>query len=58
MTRYRWVTPSRTGAWHPTKEDAERAAANAGEGHLDDYADKLGRRRFYPSPLTRIESEN
>lgn len=53
LTRYRYVTPSKKGRWHPTKEAAEDAAVKAGEGHRDDW----GKRRFYPSVLTHIETD-
>lgn len=58
MTRWRYVTPVKRGRWCDTKEQAQEAAVRAGEGIWESYADKNGRRRFYPSPLTNIESED
>jgi hypothetical protein len=35
MTRYRFVTPSRTGKWYPDLETARRFACQIGAGFLD-----------------------
>lgn len=58
MTRWRWKTPTRHGRWYAKRETAENAAVKAGLGSRADYADKLGRFRFYPNPLTEIEQED
>ncbi len=35
MSRYRFVTPHRTGKWYPTLETAQRYACEIGAGFLD-----------------------
>lgn len=36
MTRYRFVTPHRTGKWYPDLETAQRHACEIGAGFLDE----------------------
>lgn len=57
MTRWRYITPVKRGRWCETKAQAEDAAVRSGEGTRDAYVNGRGVKRFYPSPLTRIESE-
>lgn len=59
MKRYRYVMPTRTGRWQPTREAAEDAAVRAGFGHRAEYDPGPGKRRaqFYADPLLKFEDK-
>lgn len=50
MTRYRFVTPNRTGKWYPDLDTAKRFASEIGAGFLDS---RTG--RFVAYVGTRLE---
>lgn len=51
MTKYRFVTPTRTGKWYPDLEQAQRFAERIGAGFFERLT-----RRFVPYKDTRLES--
>jgi hypothetical protein len=51
MTKYRFVTPTRTGKWYPTLEQAQQFADKIGAGFFERLT-----RRFVPYKDTRLES--
>ena len=50
MTRYRFVTPHRTGKWYSDLEQAQRFADRIGAGFFERLS-----RRFVPYKDTRLE---
>lgn len=51
MTKYRFVTPTRTGKWYPSIEQAQRFADRIGAGFFERPS-----RKFVPYKDTRLES--
>lgn len=51
MTKYRFVTPTRTGKWYPTLEQAQHFADKIGAGFFHRLS-----RRFVAYKDTRLES--
>lgn len=52
MTRYRFITPHRTGKWYSDLKTAQRFACDIGAGFLDRLTGK-----FVAYRETRLESE-
>ncbi len=52
MTRYRFVTPHRTGKWYNDLKTAQRFACDIGAGFLDRLTG-----RFYAYRETRLERQ-
>lgn len=52
MTRYRYVTPTRSGKWYPSIEAAQKAANKIGAGFWDD-----ANGAFYCYPQARLEAQ-
>lgn len=48
--KHRYVTPTGRSRWYPTIEDARRAAAQAGHGHLDRFG------TFFSGIFVKFES--
>ena len=51
MTKYRFVTPTRTGKWYSNLEEAQRFAERIGAGFFERLT-----RRFVAYKDTRLES--
>ena len=51
MTRYRFVTPSRSGKWYASIDEAQRFAERIGAGFFERMT-----RRFVAYKDTRLES--
>jgi hypothetical protein len=51
MTKYRYVTPHRTGKWYANLEEAQRFAERIGAGFFEDLT-----RRFVAYKDTLLES--
>lgn len=55
MTRYRYITPHKTGKWYPDLETARRFANDIGAGFLDR---RTGCFVTYPGTVLEIEGED